>query len=94
MALPAKVVEQPADATANVGDSAVFAVEAENVISWQWQYCRGTSDKWYNTAMTGYATDTLTVAVTSSRHGYRYRCKLTGTDGTVTYTDPATLTIG
>jgi hypothetical protein len=43
--------------------------------------------------MTGYNTDTLTVAATGQRNGYDYRCTVTFADGTVIVSEPAELTV-
>jgi hypothetical protein len=43
--------------------------------------------------MTGYNTDTLTVAATGARNGYDYRCIVTFADGTELASKPAELTV-
>jgi len=87
------VSQQPVTQLADVGSQVQFAVTASDAVSYQWQYSKnGTT--WTNTTMTGYNTDTLTVAVTAARDGYKYRCAMKSLDGTVFYSDSATLLVG
>ena len=88
---PATIISQPADQYAQVGEEAQFHVEATGAVSYKWQYRRSETASWMSTTMTGYNTDTLLVAVTAARNGYQYRCAITGEDGQVIYTEPATL---
>ena len=88
----AQITKQPEAVNANSGDAAVFSVETEGtVVSYQWQY--RSIYKWFDTSMTGYNTNTLTVTATGARHGYDYRCAITFADGTVLYSEPAELTV-
>ena len=94
MAEPVEITGQPEDYVGAVGQTAVFAVAAINVYSYQWQYARKGSSAWYNTSAEGNKTDTLNVEITSGRNGYQYRCVITGLDGIEYISEVATLTIG
>ena len=86
------IVKQPENANADTGANTQFKVEVTGeVVSYQWQYRK--LYKWFDTAMTGYNTDTLTVAATGTRNGYDYRCVITFADGTVLESEPAELTV-
>ena len=87
-----EITKQPEAATADSGSVATFSVETEGqVVSYQWQY--RSIFKWFDTSMTGYNTDTLSVTASGIRNGYDYRCMITFADGTVLYTEPAELTV-
>ena len=90
----AEITSQPENVTAAVGNVVKFAVAANNAHAYQWQYSRNGGASWLNTNMTGATTAELSVEVLNNRNGYQYRCMITGTDGTVIYTDAATLTVG
>ncbi|MBR4863253.1 MAG: hypothetical protein IKU07_01650, partial [Oscillospiraceae bacterium] len=84
----------PEDKAVANGGIAKFTVVAEGEeLTYQWQYCRTGSSKWVNTTMTGYNTDTLSVAATTGRNGYKYRCVITDAYGNVTISEEATLTV-
>ena len=86
------ITKQPEDATAESGETVQFKVEVEgDVVSYKWEYRK--ISKWYNTAMEGYNTDTLTVAAKGDRNGYDYRCVITFADGTVLTSEHGELTV-
>jgi len=86
------IIAQPEAVNAETGAEVQFHVEAEgNIVSYKWEYRKVW--KWFNTSMTGYNTDTLTVTATGARNGYDYRCVVTFADGTVLYSEPAELTV-
>lgn len=93
VAEPVTITAQPEGYVGAVGQTAVFEVEAGNVYTYQWQYARKGSSVWYNTTAEGNQTSKLSVAITSGRNGYQYRCMITGLDGNIYYTDIATLTV-
>ena len=65
---------------------ASFTVEATGVQSYQWQFWNETTKKWNNNkANATSASFSFTVAETY--YANKYRCKLTGEDGSVLYTD-------
>ena len=91
-ALPPEILSQPESVTEESGTAVQFRVETQGeVVSYKWQYRK--IYKWFDTSMTGYNTDTLTVTATGARNGYDYRCVITFTDGTVLITEPAELTV-
>jgi len=86
------IVMQPQAVHAETGTEVQFHVETTGeVVSWKWEYRKVW--KWFNTSMTGYNTDTLTVTATGARNGYDYRCIITFADGTELITEPAELTV-
>ena len=82
-----KITKQPVDATANVGESVTFAVEATGVATYEWQYKAGSSWKAMYSSAQGKNTATLKTEASDARYKYEYRCKLTGTNGETLYTD-------
>lgn len=84
----------PAAASATVGSNVTFTVttSVEEGFTYQWQYSRD-GEKWFNTTMTGYNTDTLIVSATKARDGYRYRCVLTGSKNSKIESGAAVLTV-
>lgn len=97
---PVSITSHPKDYTGVVGSNATFKVTAKGTgLKYQWQtYSNGT---WKNSSLPGYNTASLSVSVTSSRNGYKFRCivtdaaKNTVTSNTVTLKVivPATLSI-
>ena len=88
----AQITAQPKSVTVDTGSTVQFKVSTKGVIkSYQWQYRK--VYKWFDTTLTGYNTNTLTVPATGARNGYDYRCVITFKNGTVLYTDPAELTV-
>ena len=75
------------DATANVGESVTFAVEATGVATYEWQYKAGSSWKAMYSSAQGKNTATLKTEASDARYKYEYRCKLTGENGETLYTD-------
>ena len=84
---------QPESNTITAGHTATFSVDAEDAVSYKWQYRRNEERAWVNTTLSGYNTNTLTVPALLSRDGYQYRCRITTSNGTVVYTDPATMIV-
>ena len=90
----AHITTQPSNQTVALNASATFSVVADNVKSYQWQYKNPSTGNWVDTTIiTGYNTDTITVTATAVRDGWSFRCQVTGKDGVVVTSDPATLTI-
>lgn len=85
------IMAQPTNQSGAVGDNVQFTVTALRVASYQWEV--NTGDSWGNTTLSGAKTATLTVAALANRNGYKFRCKLTGEDGSIVYTNVATLTV-
>ena len=82
------ILTQPVNATdIEIGDTATFTVSAANISAYQWQYKGPNDTNWYSSTHSGNTTATLSVVATESRYAVKFRCKLTGTDGTIVYTD-------
>ena len=80
------IITQPTDAVAANGSTAVFHVEAENAISYQWQYDDGIGGWWdlvERDDRVGTTTDTLTLNVRPTVASFTYRCVITGAENTV-----------
>ena len=74
---------QPEDQQGLWGSIVQFHVGASGSnLKYQWQY-RYDGEEWYNTAMSGYNTDTLSVDVCADRAQRKYRCIVTGDAGSV-----------
>ncbi len=86
------ITDQPADATASVGQTAQFTVAASGAgLTYQWQYHTGS--KWLDSGQSGNRTDTLSVPATAARNGQQYRCVIVDANGNTCTTDAATLTV-
>ncbi len=72
---------QPKDQAAASGENAYFTVTAGNydgtAVSYQWQASTDGGATWKNSGLKGNKTDTLNVAVTEARAGYKFRCVVT-----------------
>ena len=87
------VTAKPASVKKAVGDTAAFTVEATGPkLTYQWQSSADNGKTWTNSGFSTAKTATLKVPVTAARNGYKYRCKVTGANGSVT-TSAATLTV-
>lgn len=80
------ITKQPQSQAAVAGDTVTFHVEATGVASYQWQIL-GTGGNWNDLTWSGATTATMTHMLNESNIQRQYRCKLTGTDGSVVYTD-------
>lgn len=86
------IITQPTDQEVAVGGTVTLAVVANNVKSYQWQYLpAGTTQSWTNSSMSGSTTATMTFTAASNRY-LTYRCKITGLNNAVIYTNPVTVT--
>ena len=81
------ITVQPDDCEAAVGSNATFTVEATGVASYQWQYWTPNSNKWSNNSGDAAKTASFSIEATNARYSYKYRCMLTGTDGSTLYTE-------
>ena len=83
------IIEQPVDAHVTDSQTAYLRVTAENIASYQWQYCTATDPTWKNSTGTGNKTERLTVSSSyiATRYKNFYRCKLTGVDNSVIYSN-------
>ena len=86
-----KVLSQPADASAAVGETATFKVVAAGVgMTYQWQYSKDGGATWHNKS--GATKSSYTVTAKASYDGILYRCRVTNSVGKV-YSDAAALTV-
>jgi len=78
---PAVITLQPVSITAALGSRATFGINAKNARAYRWQYYDGTA--WQNVpeSFSGYNSYTLALKATASRNGWKFRCKVKGTDG-------------
>lgn len=82
------IITQPVDYTGAIGDTATFTVVANNVKSYNWQVRVGSQTTWNNTSSgTGYNTNSWNIGITSVRLANSFRCKITGLDDSVIYSD-------
>ncbi len=82
----ARILTQPENVTVKNGGKAVFHVEAENAISYQWEYDDGISGWWElveRDDRIGTNTDTLTLVVRPTVATFTYRCVITGAENIV-----------
>ena len=79
------IITQPTNFEGQLGNTASFTVIASNVKAYQWQHKIGNT--WADSSLTGYKTKTLSASITEARLAYKYRCKITGKDDTIIYTD-------
>ena len=83
---------QPVNAQGNVGDTVSFTVVASNVSGYQWEYSSNGGTRWKNCGEASATTATLTIEnITSGTLGCMFRCKLTGLDNSVEYTNTVSI---
>ena len=91
-----RIVTQPSDLKTDVGGAVSFSVRASGkglAYQWQWQAKDGTD--WFDTALTGARTNTLSITNTPSGFdGRKYRCVITDSAGSTLASDAAALTVG
>ena len=79
------ILMQPADQYGFNGESVVLAVGAENVKDYQWQYFDG--EEWKDSVMQQANLPAMQLVVFPAGTPRMYRCKLTGLDNNVVYTN-------
>ena len=77
----AAITSQPVDTYANVGDTVYFELTATGATSYQWYYSQDAGKTWKASGMSGSTTNKLTIPVTATRIGQKYRCTVTGVNG-------------
>ena len=87
------ILEQPKSYVGPAGGNANFTVVAENVAAYQWQVKKKTVEEWGNSGISGNKTDTIHPAISEAYTEYEYRCKITGIDNSVIYSDVVDITI-
>lgn len=85
------ITAQPKSAAVTVGGTHNFSVSATNVASYQWQSSTDGGKTYWNMSEATAQQQTVTVECKQYRIGRPFRCKLTFTDGSTTYTNPAWL---
>ena len=87
---PVSISLHPKDYIGEVGKTALFTVTAQGIgLKYQWQtYNNGA---WKNSSLPGYNTATLSVPITASRNGYKFRCVVKGTNTNTVTSNPAIL---
>lgn len=87
------VAAQPVAATAVDGETATFSTTATGGnLTYQWEYCTGQDDSWMTSGLAGSQTPTLSPQAASAMNGYKFRCKVSNSKGSV-YSEPVTLTV-
>lgn len=83
------IVTQPVDYTGSVGDTASFTVLANNVKEYQWQYRVYNQQTWNDSDDVTASTNSFSVKIKTTPNTYniRYRCKITGLDNSIIYTN-------
>ena len=87
------IISQPENYVGPVGENAIFTVIAENVSSYQWETKKKTSEQWGNSAAPGNKTKSLSRTISDTSVTYEYRCKITGIDNSIIYSDIVDITI-
>ena len=82
-----KIITQPESVTVGDGESGSFKVVAENAASYQWEYY---SNGWQQSSV---AAEEYGFTGLMKYDGMRYRCIVTGTDGSTVTTDEVTLKV-
>ena len=94
-AAPLAITTQPQDYIGPIGNTARFTIEAQgDGLTYQWQFQSANSTDWYNSSMTGYNTNTLSVQVVSGRNGQKYRCIVMNKYGQRVISEAATIIVG
>lgn len=88
------ILSQPADMSAEVGETVTFSVEVNrDDVTYQWQYRSPGKTSWNDSTVAGANTASITVAVLEKRDGQSYRCVVTDADGNTVTSDAATITV-
>ena len=87
------ITKQPESVSASIGERISFSFSAENAASYQWYYSKDGGVKWYKSSASGCTSDTITLTVSKTNSVNQYRCRVTGTDGTMQYTEMAGITL-
>ena len=86
------ILTQPTDQEVAIGDSVTLAVVANNAKSYQWQYLtESATPTWTNSGLTGSTNASFTFTAAANRY-HSYRCKITGLDNSVIYSNAVAVT--
>ncbi|MBE5808157.1 MAG: leucine-rich repeat domain-containing protein [Clostridiales bacterium] len=87
---PATITVQPRNASGHAGDTATFTVSADNATGYRWQVSKDSGTTWTDLSAT---TATYSTTISEDNSGWRFRCAVTGGDGSVVYTNTAKLSL-
>ena len=88
------ITEQPVDIENGViGEYSYFTVKAENVEKYRWEVSKDKGETWEDANGRGKKTENLRKLVTKKKSTFIYRCRLTGEDGSIIYTDEVVMKI-
>lgn len=89
---PTSITQHPQSTTVNESETVTFSVEASGTdLSYQWQQKSNGREEWLNIEKETNAT--LTFSPSMQMDGNQYRCQITDVAHTITYSDPAQLTV-
>ena len=93
VAVAPAITSQPSSVTATLGSTATFKVVASGSgLTYQWQYQKPGESTWNNVQVNGTSATFNQTNVASRHNGYKFRCKVTNSGGSVT-SSIATLTL-
>ena len=76
------LIENPKNYVGKIGETTEFTVKATGEgLTYQWEYCNASSNKWRTSSMEGNQTDTIKVEAGSWRNGQKYRCVIKDAEG-------------
>ena len=83
-----EIIRQPQNAEGKIGSTIVFSVEAANVKNYEWQYKEKGRNNWITFSwQDSYDTAEFKLPILNEgRLTNTYRCKITGEDGSIIYT--------
>lgn len=83
-----EIIRQPKNAEGKIGSTIVFSVEAANVKNYEWQYKEKGRNNWITFSwQDSYDTAEFKLPILNEgRLTNTYRCKITGEDGSIIYT--------
>lgn len=91
-----QIIQQPKDGTIKAGTTPglTFSVEVNRKdVSYQWQFVNEANPEWVNSLAPNAKTQSITIGAEPGRNGQKYRCKITAADGSVVYSNAATMTV-
>ena len=88
------ITKQPSDLRAKSGTTGIISITAAgNGLSYQWQYQKTGSSEWTDSTAKSAKTETFSVNVRSEINGYKYRCRVTNSNGNTVTSNVVTLTV-
>ncbi|MDD6395015.1 MAG: hypothetical protein PUB37_02380 [Firmicutes bacterium] len=85
---PVSITKQPENVTVEVGENAVFTVEATGTnLSYLWMRSKDGGKTWEKAFYSGYLTSEMTVPVKDWVYNYQFYCQITDKDKNVVTTD-------